>query len=327
MSLPKIDAMDKKILSLLDEDARMPEAKIGKIIGTSKQVIKYRIKRMEEKGIIENYYTQIDDGKTGFDSYYVFLQLTNINSKEEEKLYEEILKLDHIAWMITGVGRWDSIILFLADSITKFNEELTELKMILGKHLLSMEFTILVKAEHISYTFSKQKPHEPLKTTPKKKIIRLDLTNKKILEAISQNARMPVTEIARKTGVGLHKTHYRLKQLKKNKIIQGFKPKINIQKLGIMWYLLLITTRNVPEKRIMEFINYAKEHKKVYYITRTVGNYNIMIDTHVNTTEEFRKFLFEIKDKFEDVILKYESINVFEEKLITYLPRIVLEKE
>ena len=137
---------------------------------------------------------------------------------------------------------------------------------------------------------------------------------------------MPVTEIAKRTFYPIHVIHYGLQQLKKGNIIQGFKPKINIQKLGMQWHLLLIAFNTVSEERIKEFTNYCKQHKNVYYVTNTVGKYDSMLDIHVSSTEEFREFLFDIKNAFEDVILLYESIVVFEELLITYLPQIVLEK-
>jgi Lrp/AsnC family transcriptional regulator for asnA, asnC and gidA len=319
-----LDVMDSKILAVLDQDARSTESKIGKKVGTSKQVVRYRLNRFKEREIVENYYTMLDVGKLGFDSYYVFVQLTGLNSKKENLIYQNILKLPHIAWLVTGVGRWDAVILFCARSISEFNSQLSDLKIILGKHLHEYTFTTLIQAEHISYKFLKTDQDNSLKTTSKDKKYSLDNIDKNILNILNQSARLPVTEIAKLTSLPLHTVHYRLQQLKKGNIIQGFKPKINVQKLGIQWHLLLISFNTVSEDRIKLFNNYCKQHKNVYYLTNTVGKYNVMLDVHVKSTEEFREFLFDIKNAFEDVILLYESMVVFEELLITYLPKIVL---
>jgi len=317
--------MDSKILAVLDQDARATESKIGKKVGTSKQVVRYRLNRFKERGIVENYYTMLDVGKLGFDSYYVFVQLTGLNSKKENLIYQTILKLPHIAWLVTGVGRWDAVILFCAKSIAEFNSQLSDLKMILGKHLHEYTFTNLIEAEHISYKFLKTNQDKSLKTTSKNKKYSLNDIDKKILNTLNQSARLPVTEIAKLTSLPLHTVHYRLQQLKKENIIQGFKPKINVQKLDVQWHLLLISFNTVSEDRINMFNSYCKQHKNVYYLTNTVGKYNVMLDVHVKSTEEFREFLFDIKNAFEDVILLYESMVVFEELLITYLPKIVLD--
>ena len=88
--------------------------------------------------------------------------------------------------------------------------------------------------------------------------------------------------------------------------------------------MLLIKFGSVSDKRARTFIEYCKQHKSVYYVTNTVGKYDVMLDIHVKTTQEFREFLFDIKNAFEDVILLYESLFVFEELLISYVPDIVL---
>ena len=52
---PKIDLKDRKILFELDKNARISYAQIGKKVGLSTEVVHYRIKRFEEKGIITNF--------------------------------------------------------------------------------------------------------------------------------------------------------------------------------------------------------------------------------------------------------------------------------
>lgn len=320
----ELDALDRKILAVLDEDARLAEAAIGKRVGTSKQVIRYRLKRLKESGVIEDYYTMLNVGKLGFDSYYVFVQLTGLNSNEENEIYKKILKLPYIAWLVTGIGRWDAVILFCSKTIAQFNEQLEELKRLFGTHLHEYTFTTLIQAEHVSYKFIRPNARVSLKTTPKSKVFSLDNVDKGILKTINQDGRLPVTEISEITKYPIYTIHHRLKQMKKENIIQGFRPKINVHKLDMQWHLLLIKFNSISEERTKKFIEYCKANKFVYYVTNTVGLYNVMLDVHVKNTEEFRSFLFNIKNSFEDVIILYESIVVFEELILTYIPPVVL---
>ena len=55
-----IDLKDRKILYELDKNARISYAQIGKKVGLSTEVVHYRVKRLEEKGIITNYQTAIN---------------------------------------------------------------------------------------------------------------------------------------------------------------------------------------------------------------------------------------------------------------------------
>jgi len=66
--MENLDLKDRKILYELDLNCRQSNAQIGKKVGLSKEVVKYRIKRMEEEGIISGYWTEIDSYRLGYTS-------------------------------------------------------------------------------------------------------------------------------------------------------------------------------------------------------------------------------------------------------------------
>lgn len=101
----KLDEKDRKILVELDKNARQTDSEISKKVGTSKQVVNYRIKNLLEEGIITNFYTIINVGKLGLNSYYVFLQFENINKEQEKNLLKRINFLDYVGWLVSGTGR------------------------------------------------------------------------------------------------------------------------------------------------------------------------------------------------------------------------------
>ena len=317
-----IDERDRRILVELDKNARQTDSEIAKKIGTSKQVVNYRVQKLVSDGIISNFYTIINTGKLGFNSYYLFLQLEKLNKQKEIELLKKITELDYVGWLVSGTGRWDAIALIYANSIKTFNDSLNQLINLCGENLHEYNFTTLISAEHISYKFLGEKRDlHSVRQTEKEKPRELDATDVKILEEISQNSRQPITIIAQKTKIPVHVVNYHLKKLIKDKIIEGFKPKINVNKLGVQWHLLLIQFQQSSEERKQKFINYCKQHSKIYYVTSTIGAYNLMLDIHVKSTEEFKGVLLDLKEKYSDVIKIYESIIIFNEYKISYFPR------
>jgi len=316
-----IDERDRKILSELDRNARQTDSQIAKKVGTSKQVVNYRIKQLQKNGIISNFYTIVNIGNFGLNSYYIFIQFENINKEQEKSLLQKINSLDCVGWLISGMGRWDAVVLINVSSVIEFDKSLNKIISICGEHLHEYIFTTLITAEHLNYKFLEDKQIYSIKQTEKSKIISLDGNDKKILQAISQNARMSIVELSEKTKIPLHAFHYHLKNMIKNKLIEGFKPKLDISKLGIQWHLLLIQFQKISEGRKNEFMEFCKNHSKVYYVTNTIGNYNLMLDIHVKDVEDFKEVLLDIKDKFSDIIKIYESMIIFEEYKINYLPK------
>jgi Lrp/AsnC family leucine-responsive transcriptional regulator len=316
-----IDEKDRKILEELDNNARQTDSQIAKKVGLSKQVVNYRIQNMIKNNLIMNFYTLINTGYFGLDSFYVFLDLEYINKEQEKKLLEKINSLDFVGWLVSGTGKWDVVLLINASSISVFESYLDKVKLICGKHLHTCTFTALINSQHIGYRLIGDRPYlSAIKREEKRDKIELSKQDILILKIISQNSRMPITEIAQKTKLPVHVVNYRLKSMIKNKIILGFKPQLNISKLGYQWHLLLLKLKIVEDKRKEEFLEFCKSHKDIYYITNTIGDYSIMIDIHVQNINEYRETLLDIKDKFSDLIRDYESIIVFEEYKISYLP-------
>jgi len=48
-SLVKLDLTDRKILIELDKNCRTPEQQIAKVVGKSREAVKYRIQQLEKK--------------------------------------------------------------------------------------------------------------------------------------------------------------------------------------------------------------------------------------------------------------------------------------
>ena len=54
----KIDLKDRKILYELDLNCRQSNTRIGKKVGLKRDIVSYRIKRLQKQGVIKNVSTQ-----------------------------------------------------------------------------------------------------------------------------------------------------------------------------------------------------------------------------------------------------------------------------
>jgi DNA-binding Lrp family transcriptional regulator len=322
-----LDEKDRKILIELDKDSRQADSEIAKKVGLSKQVVNYRIQKLMEGGIINNFYTIVNTGRLGLNSHYVFIQLEKINKEKEKSLVQRLEKLSYVGWLVSGTGRWDLVLSVYAISISNFDESLSEIISICGEHLHEYNFTTLISAEHLKYRFlGETRDISSAKQEEKQKAVVLDKEDVQILKEISQNARENVVKIGELSSLRPHIVSYHLKKLIKEGVIEGFKPKLDINKLGLQWHLLLVQFQSADEIRKKKFIEFCKTHKKIYYVTNTLGEYNLMLDIHVLNSEEFKGVLFDLKENFADLIKTYESIIIFDEYKIDYFPENLISK-
>lgn len=61
------DSIDAQLLNLIQNDARLTNAELGKIVELSPSGVQKRLRKLEENGIIERYVTILDRRQLGFD--------------------------------------------------------------------------------------------------------------------------------------------------------------------------------------------------------------------------------------------------------------------
>lgn len=78
-----LDEMDQKILNRIDYDARVPLVTLGHELGQEARTIAYRIKRLEQEGVIVAYTIWPDYTKLGLQQFEIAVSLKNLDRLTE----------------------------------------------------------------------------------------------------------------------------------------------------------------------------------------------------------------------------------------------------
>ncbi|MEM4781209.1 MAG: winged helix-turn-helix transcriptional regulator, partial [Halalkalicoccus sp.] len=79
----QIDDVDKRLLNLLQENARYTAIDLAERIGVSDNTIHNRMQGLEEAGVITGYTTRIDHRQAGFSLYFLFTCTARISQRSE----------------------------------------------------------------------------------------------------------------------------------------------------------------------------------------------------------------------------------------------------
>src|SRR5512139_1463546 len=96
-----LDAIDRKILSLLQENAKMAQAEVAKEVGLTAPSVNERIRKLERAGYIRAYVAVLDEKKLGHD-ITAFVEVFVEHPKFEESfieavtVHDEVLECHHI---------------------------------------------------------------------------------------------------------------------------------------------------------------------------------------------------------------------------------------
>lgn len=97
-----LDDIDKKILTFLQDNARIPSSTIAKKIGMANSAVSERMRKLEEKGVIRGYEARIDVGALDLSlTAYIFVRTNetaaNWETADELKKVAQIQEVHNIA--------------------------------------------------------------------------------------------------------------------------------------------------------------------------------------------------------------------------------------
>lgn len=138
----------------------------------------------------------------------------------------------------------------------------------------------------------------------------LDEIDKKILDFLVENTRMPFTEIAHRMGVSAGTIHVRVKKMEDAGIILGSSLVIDYGRLGynFITYIGILLSRSNKTQKVLEIL---EKIPNVTELSVTSGKYNIFCKIRAKDTNDAKKIIYSISD-IEDV-MRTESMISMEE--------------
>jgi Lrp/AsnC family leucine-responsive transcriptional regulator len=97
-----IDERDRRIFSLLQQDARLANAEIARRVGMAPSATLERLRKLEERGVIQGYEVRLDPRKLGLGlTAFVYVRAQDrvgeLDTGERLKQHPNVLEVHHIA--------------------------------------------------------------------------------------------------------------------------------------------------------------------------------------------------------------------------------------
>ena len=123
----KLDSIDKKILEILQQDARITNAQLAKEIGLSPAPTLERVKKLENLFLIKSYHAELDKEKLGLGvSIFLLITLSSHKLNQINTFVEKINKIKQVVEChhITGAG--DFMLKIITSDIPAYHKLILE---------------------------------------------------------------------------------------------------------------------------------------------------------------------------------------------------------
>jgi len=317
-----IDLKDRKILYILDRNARLSFSQIGKKVGLPKSVVTYRISSLIEKGVVNKFFTLVNSYKLGYQLYRIHISFQYASPQIKKEIIQYFVNYKNSCTLHEVEGRFDLALTIYVKDLSEFHSFWIQTLSKYRDYFKDLIFSIYFLETTFRYDFilnekihGERKQYELFKD---KKIVKIDELDRKILETISLNARMPTTDIARNLGSTSFTINSRIKKMIESGIIEGFRTQIDYTKLGYRWYKVDMVLKEYNKSA--QIISYLKTNPHFVAIDRGVGYVDLEVEFFLKSVDHLYKIMNDITTKFPDSIRNYTYISVIKTHKYSLLP-------
>ena len=151
----------------------------------------------------------------------------------------------------------------------------------------------------------------------------LDSIDRKIIYALDFNARMPLSRLAKKVGISKQVAKYRLENLIKKGIINGFYTDINASKIGLEIYMVYFKFHKMTPEVEKKFIEHMCSQESVGVNISVNGKWDYTIDLWAPSIMHFKRYYQDIMKNYEKYV-KNKQV-VIETDFYYFKPKPILD--
>ena len=316
---------DRKILYQLDLNSRQSLTQIGKNVGLKKDVVSYRIKRLQEEGVIKNFWTAINTFKLGYNVFRIYITFQYVSLQIKNEIIQHFVNYENVWAVVSAKGPIDLSVVLWVKNIYEFynfwDKTLEKFEDYIAKYAVSIYIQAIgYKKSYLlldEYDESVRKLYDSIcdGTT-----VDIDDIDYKLLNEIAMNARIALIELAEKLGCSSQMINYRIKNLMKRGLIQAFRVNIDLSKLGLQIFKIDINLKEYKQRRAI--IKYLENKSNMECLNVAVGWCDLEPEIIVENVAKLNNVMEEIDTHFPSAIRNYDywiMTNVHKER---WLPKL-----
>ncbi len=310
-----LDVNDRKILSSIEADARIPISELARKTRISRIVAEYRLKQLEKKGIIRGYYCLLDPSQFSLTVWKLWVSLRSTSQSQREDFFRYIEKHPQVWWYAECAGIYDAVICVLAKDPHEFNHYFNTLQDKYGKIITNSAILINVSFEYHTRGFLLKRESRLIESSFLEKPTATKISDAAfaVLRLLSLNSRMSYAELSKRTKRNAKTIKKLIADLKSSGVIVYFRPSINTVKIGYESYKVLLYLHNPRGGILPSVVHWCRIHPNIMAIISCVGPWQLELEVEIDTFRNLMILLTELKDRFSDIVRGYETLLVTNE--------------
>lgn len=145
-----LDEKDRAILHLLQEDGRISFAEMAKRLGLNENTVRFRFKRLVDRGVIKKIVALIDPRKIGLNYSAAFM--VKIEPEKIESTTARLSQMQEITNIYQFTGEYDLIAVAFARDMQSLQEIIRRVKTMQGVREVNVLMTTNIVKSDVRYS-------------------------------------------------------------------------------------------------------------------------------------------------------------------------------
>jgi Lrp/AsnC family leucine-responsive transcriptional regulator len=198
-------------------------------------------------------------------------------------------------------------------NVKEFEKIFFEFNSLFGRYILKQVAVAHGKVDVISRSYLPEKPGTCIEWFEKYEPLVFDAEEKKILHLLGSNSRMRIKDMSKKIGINPKTLVSKIKRLEQNGTIARYRLQLDVSKLGLQFYKVIVHLKDYSEKKDRELTEYCRELGNIFHYERKIGSWPLELEMDVESYEETEKIMYSMKERFSEFIERYELLLIKEE--------------
>ena len=312
---------ERELLVFIQHRADLSTSEVARHLNHSEPAVRRSLQRLIDGKILTRR-AFIDLYRLGFSKHAFFFSLSVTSATARRQVVDYLLSHPQIAYVAEVGGDFR----FKADICTRTQPELREFLSAFssrfGDILRDKAFVQLLEQFEVGLKCISERrlPVVELTMGVSHVIEKIDDVDHMILAHLSEIGDQSFTDLARKIGMPLATFTYRVENLRKKKILLGFRYVVNGPALGLVDYFHVVYAKGLRDETRTRLLDFCREHPDIRYFVPCIGSWDFEIGSNSMTAESAGTLADQIFEIGGDSISRIQSLPLFRVSKVSNYP-------
>lgn len=307
----KLSPTQAKVISSVGLQADSTTQEIAKECKLREHVVRYALSELMHSGYAQAF-PIVNIHALGYTDYCVFLTLTSENRASRQRVLKFFSKSERTAWVAELSGEYHYTVSIFARDIFEVDSYFRELADAVPGVVVEKTLAIRISwtTFRSKYLANHRSKVECVTRSQAAGVEILDQTDHAILQAIAENPLAPRTHQARAAAIPVTTLHHRLKNLQARGILLGTVFFVDMVRLGVHSFRLLIQAKSSTHKLTQALWDFSFKHPNIVGFVHCFGAWDYELNVEVRDPSELARIHDEIEDIFGREIRSLRTVTV-----------------